>query len=181
MFFEKEIDVKDIDAMRKFLSQHPRYYTMNSWNRLTSYAQNVKLYNLGLSSEQLDKAYDLILANDTFEFDVMVRDCIRQFETDTGYTAGFNGRSGGYLVMYDTMLKPTGLSAIMSSVDADADFDEWEEDDLREQVELVRRFDRLCDEIRNTLLYAIEHAVVETAVVTKTYNVTRVRMSEDDA
>lgn len=181
MFFEKEIDVKDIDAMRKFLSQHPRYYTMNSWNRLTSYAQNVKLYNLGLSSEQLDKAYDLILANDTFEFDVMVRDCIRQFETDTGYTVGFNGRSGGYLVMYDTMLKPTGLSAIMSSVDADADFDEWEEDDLRERVELVRRFDHLCDEIRDTLLYAIEHAVVETAVVTKTYNVTRIRMSEDDA
>lgn len=181
MFFEKEINIKDVDAMRKFLSQHPRYYTINAWNRLTSYSQNVKLYNLGLSSEQLDKAYDLIFANDTFEFDVMVQDCIRQFEADTGYTADFNGRSGGYLVMYDTMLKPTGLSVIMSSVDADADFDEWDEDGLKERIELVRRFDRMCDEIRNTLLYAIEHAVVETAVITKTYNVTRIRMSEDDA
>lgn len=59
MFF-KEVDKNDRNAMIEFLSNHFRYYTMNSWNRLTSYANNVKIYNLPIDTEIHDKAYDFL-------------------------------------------------------------------------------------------------------------------------
>lgn len=60
-YFSKQIDTDSRQTMAEFLANHFRYYTMNSWNRLTSYANNVKIQNLSLSSEQASKAYDLLL------------------------------------------------------------------------------------------------------------------------
>lgn len=34
--------------MIEFLKNHKRYWTMNSWNGSSSYANNVKIYNLGM-------------------------------------------------------------------------------------------------------------------------------------
>ena len=57
MFFEKQVDLTDRKAMIRFLKEHVRYFTMNSWNRSTSYANNVKFYKLGLTEEQETSAY----------------------------------------------------------------------------------------------------------------------------
>ena len=88
--------------MIKFLKNHERYWTMNSWNGSSSYANNVKIYNLGMDHDLEMKAYDL-LAEEGFN-DLLASDyefLIERFEEETGYTIGFNGRSSGYLVLYD--------------------------------------------------------------------------------
>lgn len=36
--FVKDVDRNDVEAMRCFLNEHFRYWTMSSWNRLESYA-----------------------------------------------------------------------------------------------------------------------------------------------
>ena len=44
-FYEK-VDLRSRKDMVDFLENHFRYFTMNSWNRSTSFANNMKLYNL---------------------------------------------------------------------------------------------------------------------------------------
>ena len=44
--YYKEIDKRYKETMGKFLQKHFRYNTMNSWNRSTSYANNIKLHNV---------------------------------------------------------------------------------------------------------------------------------------
>lgn len=58
--FSKKVDLRSRKEMIDFLTNHFRYDTMNSWNCSTSYAANVKIYNLGLSRAELDKLYELI-------------------------------------------------------------------------------------------------------------------------
>ena len=43
--FYKEVDKRYKKSMVDFLKKHFRYDTMNSWNRSTSYANNIKLHN----------------------------------------------------------------------------------------------------------------------------------------
>jgi hypothetical protein len=84
--------------MIEFLSGHPRYRTMNSWNRTTSYANCIKVHKLGLSRDQYSRVWDIL---DTDYWDE-IRYPIDDFTEETGgsYTIGTNGRSGGYLVLY---------------------------------------------------------------------------------
>lgn len=42
--------------MVNYLKNHFRYNTANSWNQSTSYARNVKVYNLDLPKDLLDRA-----------------------------------------------------------------------------------------------------------------------------
>jgi len=73
---------------------------MNSWNRGTSYAHNVKIYNLPLTLEQKSKAYELL---DVPEVRENINNCLRQFDKkyDYNWQATFNGRSEGYIVWID--------------------------------------------------------------------------------
>ena len=48
--------------MAQYLTTHFRYPTLNSWNRSTSYACNLKITHLGLSPEVVDKLFDMIVA-----------------------------------------------------------------------------------------------------------------------
>ena len=47
--FSVKVDMRSRKAMTEFLENHFRYSTMNSWNGSTSYANNVKYYNLDLN------------------------------------------------------------------------------------------------------------------------------------
>jgi len=96
--FRKKVDRRNKQAMIDFLTKHPRYYTMNSWNRGTSYAHNVKIYNLPLTLEQKSKAYELL---DVPEVRENINNCLRQFDKkyDYNWQATFNGRSEGYIVL----------------------------------------------------------------------------------
>ena len=44
--YYKEVDKRYKESMIKYLRKHFRYSTMNSWNKSTSYANNIKLYNI---------------------------------------------------------------------------------------------------------------------------------------
>ena len=74
MFFEKTLDKRSKKAMIDFVAGHYRYNTMNSWNRSTSYAQNIKLHKLGLTSEQLNAAYSMLQAEFWDEIDQPIAD-----------------------------------------------------------------------------------------------------------
>ena len=173
-YFSKQIDTDNRQAMAEFLANHFRYYTMNSWNRLTSYANNVKIHNLGLSSEQASRAYDLLLDDgiDMSQFWDSVHDIIQDFLYETGYTIGFNGRSDGYMVLYATELK-NGQRVTLARGVGDYDIeelldpDEWSTDDLRQEVTLVQAFDHVCDDVRDLLIHMLETGHVETEVETK--------------
>jgi hypothetical protein len=83
---------------------------------------------------------------------------IEDWETEHhGYKVGFNGRSGGYLVLYNA----AGGSAIPDTLDYD-NYEDYKADmrdyygsvkanrnELRDFVKVVQDFDRLCDEIRD--------------------------------
>ncbi|HYR88510.1 MAG TPA: hypothetical protein VE422_30805 [Terriglobia bacterium] len=83
----------------QYLSGHFRYYTMNTWNQSTSYARNVKLHKLTMDAETRARAYDLLDVPEAFkEGNALIADFNRKH--DYQWQAGFNGRSGGYIVLY---------------------------------------------------------------------------------
>lgn len=172
------------EEMVEFLSKHFRYDTMSSWNRSTSYARNVKIHNLGLTSEQENRAYEIIHTNSAYD---EINSILRGFDVahDYRYQIGFNGRSGGYLVLYqggkndpayktrcDTCGKLTWyeteqpckmsgcngtLMPLKSPVfqvftqpgkgmDMEQDFEDWDDDLLRNRYDLVKEFDATVDE-----------------------------------
>ena len=96
------------------------------------YANNVKVYNLGLTSEQLDKAFKVI-NHDRFH-----DDCGMIINDSGMKDVFFGGRSCGWLYL-------------------DKDIDEVEYEELVE-------FDRLCDEIRDCLIWYCDNARFEKRV-----------------
>lgn len=161
--FYKKIDMRKRSEMIDFLTKHLRYDTMNSWNRMTSYANNVKVYRLGI--DNVTKAYDFLGAEcEQYTWDV--DDAIRDFETKTGYTAGFNGRSNGYIVMYDTAYDDRGVKrTLLHGIDEYEDFDDWYTRDIAERVRLVQEFDKLCDNIRDIFIDYVNNSVIKTVPV----------------
>lgn len=104
-FFSKSRpDLRSRASLTDWLSGHYRYDTMNSCNNSTAYANRIKIPHLGLTSAQEDAAYELLDVDDGFRF-LSVR--INEFTEQQGgqFTAGTNGRSGGYLVMYNSQYK----------------------------------------------------------------------------
>lgn len=108
--FYKDVDLRSRKAMENFLENHFRYNTMNSWNCSTSYANNVKVYNLGLTREQEQKLYSMM---EVEEFYDQIHDDLMLFALEHGYLwqVGFNGRSSGYLVLYQGFTKPSGYKS----------------------------------------------------------------------
>lgn len=98
-FFIKKVDHRSRESLTDFLCNHFRYSTMNSWNLSTSYAHNVKIHRLGLTNTQQNKAFELL---ETDNFYDNLNGLINNFdyEHDHQWQVGFNGRSGGYIVLY---------------------------------------------------------------------------------
>ena len=93
--------------MELYLRNHFRYDTMHSWNRATSYARNVKLHHLNLDAETRSSAYDFLeLPEAYWEVNALIEEFDRHH--DYRWQAGFNGRSGGYIVLYQGGKRETG-------------------------------------------------------------------------
>ena len=105
--FYETVDLRSRKEMTAYLQNHFRYSTMNSWNGADSYAHNLKIYKLGLCSEIEEKLYDLLNFQEFFDF---LRELMDDFARrhQFRWQAGMNGRSGGYLVLYEGELRPTG-------------------------------------------------------------------------
>jgi hypothetical protein len=75
-----------------------RYFTMNSWNLSTAPAYNLKVYNV-IDRELQNKVFELMESEDFYN---EINELITVFDANNNYEwqAGFNGRSGGYLVLY---------------------------------------------------------------------------------
>ena len=187
--YYKEIDKRYKETMEKFLRKHFRYTTMNSWNRSTSYANNIKLHHVDKPKDIDDNTwYDMLSIT---EWQNKLSDLLDDFNRKYKYQwqAGINGRSGGYVVLYRGGIKPSGYESYCThcgqlnyqkvsdgqtgicgkceakarvnfakthmqvftfpgkEVDMHEDFKDGALSDIRERVELVQDFDRLCDDI----------------------------------
>lgn len=160
MFYKKGINKSHSKDMWNFLKNHFQYNTMNSWNHVKSFANNVKLYNLGLKDEK--KAYQ-ITSDEYSPFYEDLSVCVfENFEDKYNVRIGFNGRSGGYLVIYDK--KYSGRTIVPNMINDCSNYDEFKEyckdyygsvkeamSDLRYYYEMISDFDKMCDEARNFL------------------------------
>ncbi len=155
MFYQTGIDITNDKQMFNFLKNHFEYWTANSWNRLDTIANNVKLYNLDLSGDWA-VAYDLLAAG---EYETI--NCIAQEWAceHPGYEVNFNGRSGGYLVLCN---KGNNYHILPDEIVEVEDYDEYKEycryhygsvranrADLVYYTKLVQDFDKLCDQLRD--------------------------------
>lgn len=104
--FFTPVDLRSRAAMTAYLDGHFRYPTMNSWNQATSYACNLKVDHLGLDASVVDKLLDML---ETDEFQDAMQELRQDFGRSHNYCwqVGMNGRSGGYLVLYQGYAKPS--------------------------------------------------------------------------
>lgn len=143
-FFRKDVDLLSREEMIKYLNEHFRYFIGNTWNVARSLANCVKVYCLGLPSEQREAAYELL---EDVGFHQDVAEIISEWLKSYGdpYEVFFNGRSCGYLVMtYDR--HPIEL-----------DLDQWLGlEDLQNYTRIYQDFDELCDNLRDFLIQRLE-------------------------
>lgn len=155
MFYQKGIDITNDKQMFNFLKNHFEYWTANSWNRLGSIANNVKLYNLGLSGDW-GVAYDLLAAG---EYEAINDMCRMWAEFHNGFEINFNGRSGGYLVLRNN---DNNYHVLPEEIIEAEDYEEYKRwcreaygsvkanrDTLVFYTKLVQDFDKLCDQLRD--------------------------------
>lgn len=177
MFYTKGVDITKDKSMFNFIAEHPTYFTGNSWNRTRSIAHNVKLYKLGLEGDWCRALAHL----ESGEYDTinwMIQDWEREHP---GYSVGFNGRSGGYLVLGN---KGNARSVFPETLDYEtyedykADMRDYygsvkaNRDELVEFVRLVQAFDRLCDEIREFVneLSKLSYELEEMQKIVENFN-----------
>ena len=189
LFQKVGVDICNPKSMFEFINNHFKYWTMNSWNRLKSIANNVKLYNLNLDGDWgtvLDYLYD---EEDIGDLQYQINEMISNWEDDhPGYSLGFNGRSSGYLVIYNKEYdkETDGVRINFRNILPDdlVGFDTYEEfkesikdycgwtmknmiPELRKYTQLIRDFDKLCDNLRelvndySKLDYKAEKALAE--------------------
>ncbi|HHX66749.1 MAG TPA: hypothetical protein GX708_01665 [Gallicola sp.] len=174
--FYKKVNKNSNKEMFEFLKNHDVYYTLNSWNRLYSIANNVKVYNLF----EIEAAYDILEMLEVDDY-FTINLNIEYWEAENAeYKVGFNGRSGGYLVLYNKNNNGNVLDWYISDHDNYEDFKESVREDygslknyrteLIRQVELVQSFDKLCDNLADLCMDMLENAEIieETIAVPKT-------------
>ena len=162
MFYKTGVDICNTKSMWNFLKNHYTYYTMNSWNRSQSIANNVKLHRLDLDGDWTVAMRYLFDEADAGLLQMQIEDEIREFvDENPYYEVFFNGRSGGYLVISEKQGHGSILPECVEEFDTYEEFKEevkagwnyWNVKDfnreLREAVEIVREFDKLCDRLRD--------------------------------
>ena len=135
-----------------------RYYTMNNWNKSTAPAYNMKVYNV-IPHELQGKVYDMMECEDFYDdINMLLSDFA--LEHDYNYQAGFNGRSGGYLVLYTggrkdnkTFTYPAGIS----------------DEEVPEEV--LKSFEQLAEDIIETVINNAENC----KVIEETINIPQTR------
>ena len=154
-FYKTGVDITNDKQMFNFLKNHFEYWTMNSWNRLSSVANKVKLYDLDLTGDW-SVALSLLEAGEYDTISMMIHDWERE---NPGYEAQFNGRCGGYLVL---TRKDCNLPVLPEDITCCDTYEEYKEycrdyigtvrmnrQTLVHYTKLVQSFDKLCDELRD--------------------------------
>lgn len=176
-FFNKTSKKMTLRQKFDYIHNHHYYYTMNSWNGLKSLANNVKIYNLPLTTEQKDKFFELFYdenSNDELYYHINWK--LECFASENKFEIAFNGRSGGYLVAYN---KNNTCNVIDKYLIDCKNYDEalehfrgnycWTYRDCQAELKsIIERnfevcvlFDDCCDDILNELKYLLDNARVE--------------------
>jgi hypothetical protein len=155
MFYKTGVDITNDKQMFNFLRDHFEYYTCNSWNGLRSIANNVKLYNLDLAGDW-SVALSLLEAEDYDTVNMIIHDWEREHP---GTSVGFNGRSGGYLVLGN---RGNARHVLPEEITDSVDYEDYKtycreyhgsvkanRSNLVFYTKLVQEFDRLCDALRD--------------------------------
>lgn len=107
MFFEKKIDTRSRAAMVEFLAGHYKYDSC--------YANHARFRQLGLTTKQMDAAYDLLSADENYwdELDSSIGD----FTNENGgyHTISPAGRSSGYLTLRSSRYESTSHLSVCRS------------------------------------------------------------------
>ena len=181
-FFNKTKGIKTLKSKFEYINEHFTYFTMNSWNRTTSIANNIKAWSLPLSREQRDKLFDILadenLSNHFYaDINHTIREYIAKEKAEyNNIDVYFNGKSGGYLVL-------TPANSIRNITnELIADFDDYEQalqylkdcgsthkeaqEELKAAIlndfEVVKSFDIFCDELLNQTVYILDNAKIES-------------------
>lgn len=166
-FFNKTQGIKTLRDKFNYIKNHETYFTMNSWNGLSSIANNVKVYNLGLPEIQKNKLYDFIECENFYnEINFLIH--------HSGLKVGFNGRSSGYLVLYNKDNNCSAVDDCYYNFESYKEFLDCEKDGknfrvaqenckciIENDFNLVKEFDILCDGIRDYIIYLLDNAEVE--------------------
>ncbi len=180
MFYKTGIDITNDKQMFEFLAGHYTYPTMSYHNYSYSIANKVKLHSLGLSGDWC-VAYNLLENGEYETLHLMIKDWEAEHP---GYEVYFNGRSGGYLVLKEQGSHGNVLPDIITESE---NYDEYKkfcrEDygsvkanrgDLVFYTNLVRDFDRLCNELRDYCdsLSKLKFEIVEMERAVEQFNST---------
>lgn len=134
-----------------------RYYTMNNWNRATAPAYNLKVYNV-IPAKHQDTIYEMMDLEDFWDD---INYLIQNFDETNNHEwqAGFNGRSGGYLVLYRGGVHDNGQRYVKPGLSI-------EPKDVPGHV--LRAFRQLAVDIVNTAIYMAKHCkIVEKQITIK--------------
>ena len=161
-FFQR-VDLRLRGAMVRFLRTHPRYWAGGPRQRVGSYANCVRLQELGLTGLQIKRGLRMLECEGVFDaiHTVIERWCRRH---RWRWQVAFHGRAGGYLVLHRV-----GIGRRTScghGVDDSEDFEKWDIERIRRRVRLVQDFDRLCDEVVRTLVaFCDDYEVIDTDIL----------------
>ena len=210
--FYKDVNMNSRKDMIAFLQNHFRYNLMNSWNQTTSYANNIKIQNLYIPETTKNTFYNMLNVDDIYDIDTLVLSEF-MYRYNGRYQIDRNGRSGGYLVLYNGYKKQSDYKShctncgqmnfteatktnctcgkcgqntrvnfskpiynygvTFQNIDQNADFENWETDQLLAHVKLVQDFDKTCDlYIQNLIQISEDYEIIEqTIYVPKTKSV----------
>ena len=79
--FAKKLNLDDDNAVFQYLKEHSLYLLMNSWNRLRTFSNNIKIYNLDVDGDTEDKLFEL-LDIDSTDVKFAYEDGINDFEEE---------------------------------------------------------------------------------------------------
>lgn len=170
------------EKMYNFIKEHYMFFEGdNYWYSDKTIAKNVKMYNLNLTD--WCKGLELLELEDWFTINNMVEDFENNYYGDI--EVYFNGRSGGYLILKDKGAFMYHYSDFLNNT-----YEEYLEDrkeyidnygytnkmltdELKRQYELVKMFDKLCDELEKEVQFMIDNyeIVEETEMRPYTYKV----------
>jgi hypothetical protein len=156
-FYKPGVDICSDKSMFDFLKNHFTYDAFGTWSDEQVIAANVKLHALDLSGDW-HNALSLLEADNYEHVCFLIDEWCRK---NPNYRIHFNGNSSGYLVLSNKH-NYNNDPVITLVVNECADYEGYKRyckefygsvkarrAELREAVQLVQSFDRLCDQLRD--------------------------------
>lgn len=171
---------RTLEQKYQYIKEHCVYDIMSRWNNLESIANCIKVWNLKLTEEQIDKFFEIYDNDIDYIYSTLNCD-IKNFEYITKTEVFFNGSSNGYLVMipkfedYKQWKNILDLFFIDNIYDyetlkefkidsLDVGYGHTNKDinkDLEKCYYLLKSFDVLCDLLRSQLINILNNYDVE--------------------